>query len=484
MKKFNKYFEEITIKGNPGIPGEDHKDPEDKDYLRDIEDRAHRRLELTGRENPRTYGERIMNLLNQSLGMARGKESELENLAEEVILNNYSNILDGVKLDIKLVRPGTQEIKNFMEGDDDDDEKPEKIRYRRVTDPETIRKIHKSKLMNNIIQGEAKNTKHIIHTDEVKDGINRIFGNRDGQRIFQLWDEISKLADKMDWIIPIEIKSEMMERSPEGMAGAVKVEWEKKPDSTKPQKDSTSNMLDNMMSGEDFNKEDIEKFKEIIDDYSPVIRARGVDFPMLIHETVKGIYELIASVAYPGEFAPESEIKEAETVMINVSSFEDEAGDFRSGPEIASDFRDFINENPKSHNYPNMRAYVFGKMVDPKIFTSQEFLELFRGILNKSQKARQMVDKLINEIINEIKEYENWDIDNYEPEEEIELDDNMELTEPPTIEDKDDYSNWSKSKLQSEIDKALDENDFERIRILSKYIKESKRNIYSKNKKR
>jgi len=93
----------------------------------------------------------------------------------------------------------------------------------------------------------------------------------------------------------------------------------------------------------------------------PVIKARGIDFPMLLHETVKGIYELIASVSQPGLDASEEEIKKAQTVKLNVSSFMDEAEDFRTGPEIASDFRDFINENPDSSYSPNIRAFVLVK---------------------------------------------------------------------------------------------------------------------------
>ena len=40
MKSFQKFLEEVTIKGNPAIPGEDGKKPVVKDYLRDVESRA------------------------------------------------------------------------------------------------------------------------------------------------------------------------------------------------------------------------------------------------------------------------------------------------------------------------------------------------------------------------------------------------------------------------------------------------------------
>jgi hypothetical protein len=177
MKDFKKFLEEVTIKGNPGVPGEGEKQPGDKDYIKDTEARAKARLGLSGRENPMQFGGRLMQLLQQSQQATRGNEEELENLAKEIIIQNYGEILDNIELDIKLVRTG-EEIAQFMkdceeEQDDDNEESPS---FRQVKDPATINKIHKAKLGNNIIQGEAKNTKNIIAMQEVKDGLVDIFG--------------------------------------------------------------------------------------------------------------------------------------------------------------------------------------------------------------------------------------------------------------------------------------------------------------------
>ena len=490
MKDFKKFLEEVTIKGNPSVPGEGGKQPGDKDYLKDTEARAKARLGLSGRENPGQIGGRLMQLLQQSQQVTRGREEDLENLAKEIILQNYGEILDGVELDIKLLRSGGQ-IAKFMkdceeEQDDDNEDSPN---FRMVKDPATINKIHKAKLGNNIIQGEAKNTKHIIATEEVKSGLVDIFGPQ-SEEILNMWKEMSSLADKMDWIIPIDVKADMMERHPEGMAGAVSVDWKPKQKEEKEEKEEESSedfakrILDDLANGDEPDEEDKQEFSEEVQGATPRIRARGIDFPMLIHETVKGIYQLIASIQFPAEDASKEEIEMAQTVKLNVSSFEDEAEDFRTGPEIAADFRDFINANPKSE-HPNMRAFIFGKMMDSNYISDVDFLKLFRGILNKTPDARRKIDEMIDEVNKELNQYELGQvIDNEEPNFENEEEEDTMIPgrgekEVPQQQSEIDYSELTQRELMDLIDAALDAGDRKRVEMLAQYMKEGKE-IYLK----
>lgn len=464
MKSFQKFLEEVTIKGNPAIPGEDGKKPGDKDYLRDVESRAKGRLGISGREHPMQFGGRLMQLLSQSQRVIRGREEELEELAKEIILQNYGEILDGVELDIKLVRSG-QQIAQFMQDCNSEQEDQEAPQMRQIKDPATINKIHKAKLGNNIIQGEAKNTKHIIATEEVKDGLIEIFGPQADQ-ILDMWKEMSNLADKMDWIIPIEHKAGMMEQAPEGMAGAVSVDWKPKQKEDQPKEDEdedfATKILNDLANEEEPQEDDVEELQDEFESMQPRIRARGIDFPMLIHETVKGIYELIASVQFPSEGASEAEIQQAQTVKLNVSSFMDEAEDFRTGPEIAADFRDFINANPKA-THPNMRAFIFGMLMDSNYISDEEFLKLFRGVLNGTPEARKKIDEMIDEVNQKLNQYELGQvIDVEEPEIEI----------PQTSTQKQDYSEMSQRQIQDLIDDALDAGDMDKVRMLSQYLKE------------
>jgi hypothetical protein len=495
MKDFNKFLEEVTIKGNPGVPGEGEKQPGDKDYIKDTEARAKARLGLSGRENPMQFGGRLMQLVEQSQQATRGNEEELENLAKEIITQNYGEILDNVELDIKLLRSGSQ-IAQFMkdceEEQDDSEEAPE---FRQIKDPATINKIHKAKLGNNIIQGEAKNTKNIIAMQEVKDGLIDIFGPQADQ-ILNMWKEMSNLADKMDWIIPIEVKADMMERAPQGMAGAVSVDWKPKQKEEAEEKEEESDedfadrILRDLAAGDEPDEEDKQEFGEEVQGTTPRIRARGIDFPMLIHETVKGIYELIASIQFPGEGSSEEEIKMAQTVKLNVSSFEDEAEDFRTGPEIAADFRDFINQNPNAQ-HPNMRAFIFGKMMNSDYISDADFLQLFRGILNNTPDARRKVDEMIDEINKELNNYElgqvidveepSYDFDDnggYEEDEDTMMPGKAE-PEVSQQEAEIDYSELTQRELTELIDAALDKGDFKRVEMLAQYMKEGKE-IYLK----
>ena len=490
MKDFKKFLEEVTIKGNPSVPGEGGKQPGDKDYLKDTEARAKARLGLSGRENPGQIGGRLMQLLQQSQQVTRGHEEDLENLAKEIILQNYGEILDGVELDIKLLRSGGQ-IAKFMkdceeEQDDDNEESPN---FRLVKDPATINKIHKAKLGNNIIQGEAKNTKNIIAMQEVKSGLVDIFGPQ-SEEILNMWKEMSSLADKMDWIIPIDVKADMMERHPEGMAGAVSVDWKPKQKEEKEEKEEESSedfakrILDDLANGDEPDEKDKEEFGEEVQGATPRIRARGIDFPMLIHETVKGIYQLIASIQFPAEDASKEEIEMAQTVKLNISSFEDEAEDFRTGPEIAADFRDFINVNPEA-KHPNMRAFIFGKMMDSNYISDVDFLKLFRGILNKTPDARIKIDEMIDEVNKELNQYELGQvIDVEEPNYEEEEEDTMipgraAEQEVPQQQSEIDYSELTQRELADLIDVALDKKDFKRVEMLAQYMKEGKE-IYLK----
>lgn len=462
MKSFQKFLEEVTIKGNPAIPGEDGKKPGDKDYLKDVESRAKGRLGLSGREHPMQFGGRLMQLLSQSQRVTRGREEELEELAKEIILQNYGEILDGVELDIKLVRSG-QQIAQFMQECESEQEDQEAPKMRQIKDPATINKIHKAKLGNNIIQGEAKNTKHIIATEEVKNGLIEIFGP-EAEQILSMWKEMSNLADKMDWIIPIEHKAGMMEQAPEGMAGAVSVDWKPKQEKDKEEDDEdfASKILNDLSNEQEPDENDVKELQDEFQTMQPRIRARGVDFPMLIHETVKGIYELIASVQFPGEGASEAEIQQAQTVKLNVSSFMDEAEDFRTGPEIAADFRDFINVNPKAE-HPNMRAFIFGMLMDSNYISDEEFLKLFRGILNKTPEARKKIDEMIGEVNQKLNQYELGQVMDIEQETEIEI---------PSQSSEQDYSEMSQRQIQALIDDALDAGDRHKVEMLSKYLKE------------
>jgi hypothetical protein len=543
MKSFNDFInEEAKLKGNIGVPEE---------KLKEIERKAEQEkgIRIDDQRQAGQMGGQIMNLIGRSRDlMFRGKskaeceeiEEKLVDLAKLVINTEYADILQNVELDIKLVpfgqvadelediqdiqqRPSEAEQRRQAEELDDEEKeekkeesgdkkkdffnnlfgsKPKKEKEDFLKSEEYKLGVDVAKLVNAIGQGEAKNTKHILHSDIVKNGLRDIFG-RNAEELFKIWNDTSKVADKLDWLIPIEVKAQMMANQMGGMAGAVQVSWpeaeENKGEEEQDEKEDcpsckdAEDILKNIEEGGDLddNKEEI---SELLSNGNPKITAVGVDFPMLLHETVKGIYQLIGSAWLPAMGASEKDIKKAKIVKTATSSFEDEAEDFRYGPYLAGALRDFINTCPNVDRYPNIREYVWGDMcyMAQTKEGKKQFLELFKGILEKTDKAKKQITEMINDIIDRIKEYEISQIDEpqapeysepepemEEPEGEDEIEKLIRSTqqEPVAVEGEVDYSTLSRKQLDDELNDALDRGDKKALDAISKELQKRNESV-------
>jgi len=500
MKSFLDFLkEEATFRGNKGIPGEGPEGRNEPSFLGGVDAEGRRKAQ----GNPMQIGGRMMQLMDSNKSLIRGKQDEIEKFAEKIIRDVYSGFMDNVDLDIKLVRDGN-EIKDFMDEENEKKEERNKKekdkknkgeeKTRPSNDPNLKLEIDKRKLANAITQGEAKNTKEIIRMPECLEGLKKILGDRNGEQLHRQLLEMTELADKMDWIIPIEVKADMMERAPQGLAGACSVDWQEDEDEDEDEKeDAAKNVLDELQNKEEGSNlnEMSDELEELFSSGKPVIRARGIDFVMLIHEAVKGIYELIASRGIPED----QEL--ASNVFLNTETFADEAEDFRYGPAIAGALRNFIVSNRKVDKFPNVREYVYGKMIE---LPAEEFLKLMKGILMMTPEARKEVDLLIDEVIDELESYER-ELNDYEmgqrfgvnePEEDSqtpelsgdEEDDDITSLMRRTTERESDYSNMSPREINDLIDQALDKGDFARVKMLSGYLPKESASIYLNELKR
>lgn len=515
MKDFKKFLEEITIKGNPGIPGEDPNTRGENPYLNDVERRAKQRMNLRPQDmstqtpfgnipsrKEKELGQQLMRNLQRSLEFTRNHEDDLSQLAEQVFRNLYQELMDryGIDLDVQIIRPGR--VKEWMDDqggecttpsmDDQGGGCEPPPEFRRVIEEDIKNEIYKRKLANLIIQGEAKNTKHILHSEDVRDGLTDIYGERIGGNVFDIWDEMTKVADQLDWIIPIEVRNDMMEKMPDGMAGACVVDWQE------PEK---PNEMAEPLEQEDQPEPEEDKPEE--EDYepqsgpTPIIRARSVDFTMLLHEMVKGLFELLSLGGIPKD-------ERTAKIALDNTGLSDEPEDWRYGPEIASDLRDFINLNPRTATQPNVREELYKLMIDKQTMPTVDFLKLMKGILAKSPEARVKVDELIERVLTKIRDDKealdryNRELEEYnrqmaEFEEEkskekprnwydsFDDDDNDDTIEEPNhaAPETQDFSKMRKSEIQELIDKALDDGDYEKVKKLSQYLGEG-RNIYLK----
>ena len=547
MKNFSQFIkEEVDLKGNKGVPS---------DFMGKARQQAKTNLGFEPEMNAPVGNigalmARSTYLLTNGLDADQidDRYKKLEALAKRVIMDEYGDIIESsekpVELMIKLIRPSESVLQqlpellnvpasseerpeyseestegqeaqpqiqtqaqaqeepaqsaqeeeddffSFFEDDTDyeeqEEENPEMEEESEVTNKDVALAIDKKKILNMFTQGEGKATKDIIkYSEVVESGLREIIGDS-YRELLKVWSDTSELAHKLDWSVKDDNKASMMKNAPGGLAGAVDVAWES-------------------LSSERFQMhlltEDTE-FSKI------VIRAYGVDFPMLIHEAVKGVYMLLQSSAIKKDKELAQEIKRA------TSSFKDESQDFKYGVPAQQMFRDFINKCKDSQKYKQMRTRVFAFLAIDKgrggAYTDEEFLEITNGIFSSfdslmegdknvfkineqrfaESKSKVEVEKVIAEIVKAEDEYreamDRWEMEqrfgnqghegeegeHAEPGEESQSEIDRLIRQSAERESDRDESQLTKRELQELIDAALDEGDFDEVRRLSAFLKE------------
>lgn len=541
MKNFLQFLkEEVDLKGNKGI---------DDEFMKKAEDQARQNLGVTPNANGPVAGGDIGSLMRRSAQLLTAglntdqieeRYTKLEQLAKRVIMDEYGDIIEAsekpVELLIKLIRPNQSvlgEVPNLLnvpaeseerpeyseeeeeaqaqpqgqpqsedqednpEEDDffsffDDDtdyqdqeeENPEEVEE--LTNKDVAMAIDKKKILNMITQGEGKATKDIIKFSEVvESGLREILGDS-YRELLDVWVKTSEAAHKLDWAVTDKAKGSMMKNMPGGLAGAVDLTWENAT--------SRFNKIHLLNENTDFNK--------------IVIRAYGIDFPMLLHESIKGIYMLLQSSAIKKDDEVAEEIKRA------TSSFKDESQDFKYGVVAQNMFRDFINACKDANKYTQMRARVFAFLAVDKgrggKFTDEQFLEITKSLFSvfdsKSEagkisfvinperfaasKAKSEIEKIIADIVKAEDDYREelnrWEMeqrfghgepapegdDHPEPGEEAQSEIDRLIRKSSEKEQSRDESDLTKRELQELIDAALDEGDYDEVRRLSAFMKE------------
>ena len=549
MKNYLQFLkEEVDLKGNKGI---------DDDFMKKAEDQAKQNLGVNPNTNGPVAGTDIGSLMRRSAQLLTNglntdqieeRYTKLEALAKRVIMDEYGDIIEAsekpVELLIKLIRPnqsvlgevpnllnvpaeseekpdyseedeeqpqaqpGQEDSQESQESQDQEDEEddfmsffnddtdyedqeeenPEEVEE--LTNRDVAMAIDKKKILNMLTQGEGKATKDIIKFSEVvESGLREILGDS-YRELLDVWVKTSEVAHKLDWAVSDKAKGSMMKNMPGGLAGAVDLTWESV--------DNTFHKINLLTENTDFNK--------------IVIRAYGIDFPMLLHESIKGIYMLLQSSAIKKDDEVAEEIKRA------TSSFKDESQDFKYGVVAQNMFRDFINACKDADKYTQMRARVFAFLSVDKDrggrYTDEQFLEITKSLFSTfdskneagkisfvvnperfaASKAKSEIEKIIADIVRAEDEYREelnkWEMEQRfghnqpepqgegeedghpEPGEEAQSEIDKLIRQTAAKEQSRDESDLSKRELQELIDAALDEGDYDEVRRLSAFMKE------------
>ena len=139
---------------------------------------------------------------------------------------------------------------------------------------------------------------------------------------------------------------------------------------------------------------------EEVDDKTdpPTIKVKGLFFPILIHELLKGVYEVLGTQGLPDD------PKAAEMVMMSQDTLPYEMWDLRLGPAIWERVRrQFPEEVLVDEEKYKIQLLLFSHIIQKP---AKEFLILMKEILSGSQNGKNLMGLLYRAIEQEIQDYD------------------------------------------------------------------------------
>ena len=205
----------------------------------------------------------------------------------------------------------------------------------------------KRRFINSLIQGASKKGHYMFHL--VEEQLNRI-----NPELLNLYGVLMSINDLLYWILPDQMVMSAAQ-SGQGMEG----------------------------------KEEVDETTD-----PPTIRAKGLFFPILVHELVKGVYEVMGTQGLPDD------PKSAEMVMSQTDTLPYEIWDLRLGPVIWEKFTEAYPDKLYEDDMREIQNYLFSRF---SALTTEAFFEVAKMILSGSNEGKKIVSNMVDEIIEELK---------------------------------------------------------------------------------
>jgi len=325
--------------------------------------------DATGVENidPQTFMS-LQPMLMQAARRVMEIESQnretLENLAVELVVGEMGIPEGDLQFDAKLEKPNTSGMQM----------KPQKKKKKELEFPnfemedEAAKRLQKLDLekqkrrfINSLIQGSAKKAHYMYHL--VNEKLNDI--NPD---LVGLYSIVMSVNDLLYWVMP----------DMEGMMGGGGAE--------------------SAMAG----KEELD-----LETDPPTIKATGLMFPILVHELYKGVMEYISAHGLPSD--PEM----ADEVIGMEDTLPAEVWDLRLGPIIWEKFLEvYPDDFFDMEEQKRIKNYFYFKFVS---LEAEEFLKLAKEILSGSQKGKDQVKEMVDDIVKQLKQEDYEDVSGETP---------------------------------------------------------------------
>jgi len=141
----------------------------------------------------------------------------------------------------------------------------------------------------------------------------------------------------------------------------------------------------------------------------PTVKARAVTFPLLVHELVKGVYEVFGTHGLPDD------PRQAEMVLSAEDSLPSEIWDSRLGPIFWEKFVSTYPIELFEDDMKHIQHYLFMRF---SALNAEEFMTLAKKILKGEPEGQRIIQRMVDDIVKELKEQDYKDAMGYDDEDE------------------------------------------------------------------
>jgi hypothetical protein len=294
----------------------------------------------------------MMNAHNNIVAAERNYREELEQLAIELVTKEMGIPEGSFQFDVKIVGMGEIDTENFgreQEQGQPEMEAPEientELEIELYNDLEQLNlERAKRRFINAMMQGASKKGHYMYHL--VPDRIREITGS---ETILNDYGLLMSINDTLYWQLSDQMMQGMMGGG--GIGGKEEVDRQTNP---------------------------------------PTIKVRALNFPICVHELIKGIMEVFAVQGQPEDQELNQRVSEKEDTL------EKEVWDLRLGPAIWDRVRSqFPDEILTDENKVELQNYLFVEIVK---LPAKKFLVFMKEVVSQSQNGKRLLDELMGNI--------------------------------------------------------------------------------------
>lgn len=285
----------------------------------------------------------VMQSMQQIIGIQMRNKEELEQLAIKLVKEEMGIPEDAMQFKAELVmRP-----MGAAEGMQSEPELPSEEEVEEFMGDMENFNLERSKrrFINSLIQGAAFKGGHMYVL------VSRELNNMD-PRLLNLYGVSQSLMEHAYWIFP----------DMEGMAGG---------------------------GGGQMGQSEVDEETD-----PPTVSAKAVTFPLLVHELVKGVYEIFGTHGLPDD------PKQQEMILNAEDTLPSEIWDSRLGPIFWEKFMATYPMELFDEDKKHIQHYLFMRF---SALDAKEFFRIAQLILNDDPKGKQYIQRLVDGIINDLK---------------------------------------------------------------------------------